>query len=666
LGPIVCVRGVPGPHGTHGPVAWIVDNLHWGPSLSMTVASSLSSLPAVMAGRLDRLSDRKFAFVAFLPGGLLVGLVLLPPIFAVLVVSFFRIELLKDDNVFFAGLRNYERLVADPSFLDAVPRTLVFALGATILTIPLALATAMLLARGFRGATVLGIAILLPWAVAPVVTGLYWKFIFQSQFGLATGLANIVGFADGPVLWLAEPQTAILVAILASAWRTVPLMAILLLAALKTIPEAQYRAAKMDGATSWEAFRFVTLPSIRNTLLVASILSLILTLQTFDVLFTLTGGGPGTSTTVIIYYIYKSAIGTLSFGYSSALAVFLFVLIALCSSLMLVWRLRERRPAVEDSDDPLTVAIAAPRHSAAVAAPRTDFVQQVRYEVGPPRRRFRLPVPARKALFTLGVGGLLLWILGPIAWIAITSVQPEGAVTQRPPALTTDLRLDRYGELLAKPEWQQGIFVSLEVTLAVTVISLVFGAMAAYPLARLALPGKRTVLTVLLFTQMVPAIVMAIPVMLMFRAVGLRDTVHGLVLLNVAFWLPLVIWLLRNVLEDVPRSLEYAARMDGCSRIGTLFRVLIPAAQPGFAAVAILLLIGTWNEFLFAVLIGDRNAITVTRLIGFLDSTIGPDGPPPFTLLAAAGIVAILPCLALVIVFHRRIVAGLTQGFVKG
>ncbi len=165
-----------------------------------------------------------------------------------------------------------------------------------------------------------------------------------------------------------------------------------------------------------------------------------------------------------------------------------------------------------------------------------------------------------------------------------------------------------------------------------TAIALALGALAAYPLARLHLPGKRLLLTLLIFTQMIPAIVMAIPVLLMFRAVGLKDTVLGLVIVNVAFWLPLVIWLLRNVLKEVPRSLEYAARIDGCSRIGSLFRVLVPAAAPGIAAVAILLLIGTWNEFLFAVILGDRDAVTVTRLIGFLDSTVGPDGPPPFTL----------------------------------
>jgi ABC-type sugar transport system permease subunit len=631
----------------------------------VTAAGSLASLPGRVAGRLDRLSDRQFAFLTFLPGGLLVGLVLIPPILSVVIVSFFRIELLKDDDVFFAGLRNYLRLASDTAFLDAVPRTIFFALGTTLLTVPLALATALVLNRRFRGASLLGVALLLPWAVAPVVTGLYWKFIFQSQFGIATGIANILGFTDGPVLWLSEPQTAIGVAMVASAWRTVPLIAILLLAALKTIPESLYRAAKMDGATTIQTFRYVTLPSIRNTLLVVSILSLILSLQTFDVLFTLTGGGPGTSTTVIIYYIYKSAIGTLSFGYSGALAVFLFVVIAACSSLLLVQRLRNRRGEGVDIDDETAIAIGGPIHAAVTAPVEPPPTVEVPYV---PRRRRRVAVPAslRRVALGVGVGALLLWILGPIIWIAIASIQPEAAVTTRPPALTTDLRLDHYIDLLSRPAWQGSIAVSLELTIAVTLLALILGAMAAYPLARLELPGKRTLLTVLIFTQMVPAIVMAIPVLLMFRAIGLKDTVAGLVIVNVAYWLPLIIWLLRNVLEDVPIALERAARIDGCSRLGTLFRVLIPAAGPGVAAVAILLLIGTWNEFLFAVMLGDRNAVTVTRLIGFLDSTVGPDGPPPFTVLAAAGIVAIVPCLVLVMLFHRRVVAGLTQGFVKG
>ena len=208
--------------------------------------------------------------------------------------------------------------------------------------------------------------------------------------------------------------------------------------------------------------------------------------------------------------------------------------------------------------------------------------------------------------------------------------------------------------------------MSLEVTVVATAIAIVLGALAAYPLARFRLPGKTTVLGLLIFTQMVPAIVLAIPTLFIFQKIGLKDTVPALVLVNVAWWLPIVVWLLRNVFEDVPRALESAARIDGCSRIGTLFRVTIPAAAPGISAAAILLLIGVWNEFLFAVILGDRNAVTMTRRISQTQAILPGAGVPPFTVEAAAGLLVALPCLALVVLFHRRVFAGLTQGFVKG
>ncbi len=209
--------------------------------------------------------------------------------------------------------------------------------------------------------------------------------------------------------------------------------------------------------------------------------------------------------------------------------------------------------------------------------------------------------------------------------------------------------------------------MSLPTAVLTTILVIVLSAPAAYSLARFEIPGKTTILAVLIFIQMVPAIVMAIPVLRIFQILGLKDTVASLVIVNVAFWLPLIIWLLRNFFAEVPISLERAARIDGCSRLGTLFRVTIPAARPGIAAAAILILIGTWNEFLFAVILGDRNAVTITRLITGIQNYPSPvnQSPPP-NLLAAGAMVAVIPCLLLVMLFHRRIISGLTEGFVKG
>lgn len=617
-----------------------------------------------MSRRIDRLSDRTFGYLSLLPGALLIGLFVLPPILAVLGMSFLRIELLKDDEVRFVGLDNYlVRMPRDRAFLEAIPRTLVLAAGVVIATVPLALACAMLLNRAFRFSALVGIAVLLPWAVAPVVTGLYWKFIFHSQYGLMTAVVNALGLADGPVKWLESSTSAMAVAVLATAWRTVPFMALLLLGALRAIPDAQYRAARMDGASAWSTFRYITVPAIAPTLVLVAVVTTIMSLQSIDILFTLTDGGPGTSTTVVSFFIYKNTITQLSFGYSSAVAVVLFLIILACSALVVLARVRRRRPDTIDDPDldrlPRSATLPVRRNDAAIAR-----------LVAQPDPSGSRPSPIRRRLGRVLViaasAALVVWLVGPIIWIVITSLQSEGAMTQLPPRLSLDLRSSNYTDLLVDPAWQAAILVSLTVVILVTAFTILIGALGAYPLARFRLRATGVILALLVFVQMVPAIVVAIPVLLTFRFLGLKDTIAALVIVNVAFWLPLVVWLLRNVFAEVPRSLESAARIDGCGRIGTLFRVVMPAAWPGIAATAILLLVGTWNEFLFAVILGEDDARTVTRMIGFIDSTVGPDGPPPFTLVAAAGVTAFLPCLVLVVLFYRRLMSGLSQGYVKG
>ena len=221
--------------------------------------------------------------------------------------------------------------------------------------------------------------------------------------------------------------------------------------------------------------------------------------------------------------------------------------------------------------------------------------------------------------------------------------------------------------IFSNAEWGHSLGVSLQTSIATTVLVLVIAAPAAYSLARFRVPGAAIIIGILVFTQMVPAVVMAIPVLRIFQILRLTDTVASLVIVNTAFWLPLIVWLLRNFFLEVPISLERAARIDGCSRLGTLFRVTIPAARPGIAAAAILILIGTWNEFLFAAILSRDEAIPITRLITGIQNYPSPmNQTPPPNLLAAGAMVAVLPCLILVLLFHRRIISGLTEGFVKG
>lgn len=625
------------------------------------------SVSGSLTRRLDRLSERRFAILVSVPALLLVAIFVLPPVLAVFGLSFFRIELAKDDLTPFVGLRNYlERLPIDDVVLASIPRTLGFAAAVTIVTIPLALLTALILNRPFRGSGVFLMAVMLPWAVASVVAGVFWRFIFDTHFGIINGVLIGLGLISEPINWLQDSRNAVVIAVIATAWRSVPLLTLLMLAALRTIPSSHYRAARMDGATSWETFRFVVLPAIRPTVMVVAVLQIIIGLQVFDLLFSLTSGGPGRETYVLIYAIYDKAFETLSFGYASALTVLLFGIILVCSLLLLVLtRRRGDTPSTTDDD----VVQAPLSWTTSGRADRFEALTAQRFESGPRQVRFRMSPRAGKVGFAIVAGLVMFFFAAPIVWVAISSLQPERSLTVLPPALTPELWLDGYRTIYGDPKWFGSLLVSLQVAIITTVLVIALSAPAAYALARFDLPGKRAVIAVLIFTQMVPGVVMAIPVFQMFKWMGITDSVLALVLVNVAFWVPLVVWLLRNFFADVSISLEKAARIDGCSRLGTLFRVIVPAASPGIAATSILLLIGTWNEFLFAVVLGQRNAITITRRIvstnnfGFGETL---NQTPPPNMLAAAGIVAVLPCLLLVLLFHRRIIAGLTEGLVKG
>jgi multiple sugar transport system permease protein len=618
-----------------------------------------------LSRRFDRLSERRFAVLVSVPALLLLAIIVLPPTLAVFGLSLYRIELGKDERIFFNGLNNYlTRLPADHEILDAIPRTVILAALTTAVTLPLALGTALVLNRGFRGAGILFMAVLLPWAIASAVAGIFWRVIFDTHFGIANGILVAAGLTQQPINWLQNTGQAVAIAIVAQAWRSAPLLAVLLLAALRTIPATLYRAARMDGASTWEAFRFITLPAIRPTLIVVGILQVIIGLQVFDLLFTLTNGGPGRQTYVLIYAIYDLAFGTLSLGYASTVTVVLFAMIVLCSLALLLFQVRRgrARPAVVDAGTDDLVRPTLRFASGPTAAGRWDAPEDVR------RRAPRLPPTVGRIAFGLGVGLLLAFFVAPILWMAISSVQSDEALSHLPPHLSLNLWLDGYARILGDAKWRGSLVVSLLTAISTTVLVLLLTAPAAYALARFQLPGKRAVLAILIATQMVPAIVMAIPVLKVFQFLHLTDTVAALIIVNVAFWLPLVTWLLRNFFAEVPVALERAARIDGCSRLGTLFRVTIPAARPGIAAAAILLLIGTWNEFLFAVILGNHNAVTITRLITSIEAlpALSSQESLPPNLLAAGAMVAVIPCLLLVLLFHRRVITGLTEGLVKG
>ncbi len=266
----------------------------------------------------------------------------------------------------------------------------------------------------------------------------------------------------------------------------------------------------------------------------------------------------------------------------------------------------------------------------------------------------------RPVLFYSTVVFFLFWTVAPVIWIAIMSVQPEINYVSVPPRLQLeDVSLRWFTAMLAEPSFLGALQTSAIVAFVTMVFCLVFGSLAAYPLARLNVPHKNLFLTVSIVTRMVPAMILVIPMFLLLRNFRLLDSHLGLIIVYTTFLLPYVIWMLKSFFEQVPYALEAAARMDGCSRLGALLRVLIPVTAPGIVATAIFAFIGAWNEFLFGLILSSNFAVPVTvRLSSLVSTSFHSDN----SLIAAAGMLTLIPPVLLVFILNRFIIRGLVEG----
>ena len=233
------------------------------------------------------------------------------------------------------GLDNYRQALEDPAVREAL-RVSVVSVGAIVaVSYVLGLAAALLLHQRLRGRGVYRALILVPWIVPPVVAYISWQFMLADETGFINGMLRRLGLIDEPILWLANPNLALISMIVVGVWSRVGFMMITMLAALAAIPDELHEAAAIDGASRWQTFRRVTFPLILPVSIIATLLQAIWTFNDFALPFVLTGGGPANATTTTVYYIYQQAFQFLRLGYGSALSVVLFAIILVFSLIQL-------------------------------------------------------------------------------------------------------------------------------------------------------------------------------------------------------------------------------------------------------------------------------------------------------------------------------------------
>ena len=591
----------------------------------------------------------------------------------------------------FVGLQNYTDIFAGDNpvtgtygtmdrFWNAFLNTTFLTIVCVLLETVLGVAMALIMAKAFRGRGIVRAGILVPWAIPTIVSALMWKLIFDEA-----GVMNRI--LGQQILWLADTGASFWAIVIADVWKTAPFIGLLTLAGLQTIPAEVYEAAKVDGATAWQQFVRITLPMVKPTLVVAVLFRTLDTMRMFDLPYGMIGAGKYRVETLSIF-AYQEATQT-RYGPAAAYAIVLFIYVLLVAFLFVkilgadvigdsgMPKKKKKKKAMTTGD---SRAGAGAGDDGRV---RTDVHHATAdvHEDAPDPGRDRAARPPEAEPEGPGRDGRLLRRHGrsssstasfPFYWMVVSSLRmptegPEHRVHPQP-GVARELR----GRLLRHTNnFGRSLINSVIVSGTTTVLTLLFGIVAAYALARLTFRGKGGVLWLIMACSMFPLIILIPPLLKMFSSTEpftwfpyWINTYQAVIIPGLSFGLPLAVWNLTAFFKQLPVELEQAAMVDGCTP-GVAFRkVILPLAAPGVFTTAIIVFIGAWNEFLLALtFLQDTNKQTATVAISKFTGTTGFD--TPYGTIMAAGVIVTVPLLIAVLIFQRRIVAGLTAGGVK-
>ncbi len=256
--------------------------------------------------------------------------VLAYPIVASIVLSFQRVRFAGQGITrTFNGINNYTELFKNSLFRESLGRTVYFTFVEVIAVIILALLVALMLNHPLGRHAFFRVVLLVPWALSPVANAVLWKWIYNANYGVLNTALVGMGVLEQNVVWLGKPWLALNMILLADIWKAVPFITLLLIAGLQNVPPHLYKAARLDGANTWQRFVHVTIPGIKTSLMISIVLQSIWALKVFDLIYVLTKGSPADSTVLLNYLSWRETFGNLDIGYGAAIANVLFVIMFL-------------------------------------------------------------------------------------------------------------------------------------------------------------------------------------------------------------------------------------------------------------------------------------------------------------------------------------------------
>ncbi|MGM0904075.1 MAG: carbohydrate ABC transporter permease [Bacillota bacterium] len=276
-----------------------------------------------------RKAEQKLGWLFILPAFLVLGIVVIYPLLHTFYLSLQHKVLIQPMKDSFIGLDNYQQLFTSAATWKYIWITMIFTGASVFLKLTIGLGAALLLNVKEKASKFYTSVLMIPWFIPSVVASLIWSWILHDQFGVLNHVLRSVGLIDENIVWLGEKGLALIAVILVDVWVGLPFMTIVLLAGLKTIPKEQLEAASIDGAHFLQKLWFIILPGMKHVLVVMGTISLIGTFNSFNIIYTLTGGGPVNATNTLVIHIYRTAFTDYNFGMASALAVFTFFIILL-------------------------------------------------------------------------------------------------------------------------------------------------------------------------------------------------------------------------------------------------------------------------------------------------------------------------------------------------
>ncbi len=278
---------------------------------------------------LFRLTDRNLRYLLLAPTILLLLILTVYPLIYAVAASLQSVSI-RTGAVTFAGVSNFTSIVTDDLFWNAAKNTAIYTVSAVVVEFALGMALALVLSEQFPARNVFRTIFLAPMMLPPIVVAITFKILYMQQYGIANWLLGLVGIKG--MLWESGPHTALFSLILVDVWEWTPFMFLILLAGLQAIPTEPYEAARVDGASWFQAFRHITFPLLTPAILIAVILRLMDTLRIFDQVFVMTGGGPANSTETLSLYVYQTGFRFFNVGYATAMSFIIMIVTTLISN----------------------------------------------------------------------------------------------------------------------------------------------------------------------------------------------------------------------------------------------------------------------------------------------------------------------------------------------